>query len=189
MPLIESALKKSGKTYQDIKAVAATIGPGSFTSIRVGVAAAKGIALALSIPFIGITSLEALAWGAHLKGHKLPVLAAINAHRGELYGQRFRTSRLVMEPLNEASAAAPAAFHNQLGSADYCIAGNARELLEPVLTDMAKHITFLDEVVYPDALFVASLAEQYMEHGTIPAAQLPVYIRAPDAKIPGNPLL
>ncbi|TIR96638.1 MAG: tRNA (adenosine(37)-N6)-threonylcarbamoyltransferase complex dimerization subunit type 1 TsaB, partial [Mesorhizobium sp.] len=61
MAVIEAALKASGIGYQGLDAVAVSIGPGSFTGLRVGVSTARGLALALKIPAIGVTTLEALA--------------------------------------------------------------------------------------------------------------------------------
>src|SRR5438105_2329637 len=58
MPMIEKALLKSHTEYGDLSAVAATIGPGSFTGIRVGLAAARGIAFAAGIKGLGFTTLE-----------------------------------------------------------------------------------------------------------------------------------
>ncbi len=61
MPLVERVVKASGKTYQDIDAIASTVGPGSFTGIRIGLSAVKGMALALNIPCISCSSTKALA--------------------------------------------------------------------------------------------------------------------------------
>lgn len=85
MAVIDAALVEAGKSYADISKVAVSIGPGSFTGIRVGVSAARGLALALGVEAVGVTTLAAIAETArHGNGHAR-VIAAIDAKRGELY--------------------------------------------------------------------------------------------------------
>ena len=87
MGLVDEILATAGASYADIGKIAVVVGPGSFTGLRVGVAAAKGLALALGIPAVGISSLESLAephWQAGL-----PVLAITDAKRGEVYAALF----------------------------------------------------------------------------------------------------
>lgn len=85
--MIEAAMAESGLALAELQRIAVTIGPGSFTGIRVGVALARGLGLALGIPVIGVTTLEVVA-EPHLAAAK-PVLAAIDARRDELYAQLF----------------------------------------------------------------------------------------------------
>ena len=85
MPMIEQVLKQSGIDYADLSHVAATIGPGSFTGIRVGLSAARSIAFAASLKTLGFTTLEVMAFATR----KTPVLAMLNAGKGEFYYQLF----------------------------------------------------------------------------------------------------
>lgn len=82
MPIVEEALKEAGAGWPDLARIAVSVGPGSFTGLRVGVAAARGLALALGIPAVGVATLEALAEPFR---HAGPVLAAMDAKRGEVY--------------------------------------------------------------------------------------------------------
>ncbi|MDX2073746.1 MAG: tRNA (adenosine(37)-N6)-threonylcarbamoyltransferase complex dimerization subunit type 1 TsaB [Alphaproteobacteria bacterium] len=82
MPLVEAALAQAGLSYGDITRVAATVGPGSFTGIRIGLAAARGIAFAAGIPCVGYTTLEVM----HAAGGELCIL---NAGKGEVFYQVF----------------------------------------------------------------------------------------------------
>ncbi len=84
VPLIEQALAEAGLGYRDLTQVAATVGPGSFTGIRIGLATARGIAFAAGIPCIGYTTLEVM----HQAGGELCIL---NAGKGEIYYQYFGT--------------------------------------------------------------------------------------------------
>ena len=90
MATIADALAVSGLAYRDIGALAVSIGPGSFTGVRVGVATMRGLALALKIQATGISTLEALAAETRLLQPGRPVLVAIEAGRGDLYVRRLR---------------------------------------------------------------------------------------------------
>lgn len=84
MPMLAEVLDEADLSYRDLDAIGVGIGPGNFTGIRISVAAARGLALGLNIPAVGVQLLEALALG-----HDGPVLALINAGRDRLYTQRF----------------------------------------------------------------------------------------------------
>lgn len=86
MGTIEAALAAAGITYADLGAIAVSIGPGSFTGVRVGVSTARGLALALKVPAVGVSTLEALA--AEARSQK-PVIVRIDAGRGQAYVARF----------------------------------------------------------------------------------------------------
>ncbi|MBL0372664.1 tRNA (adenosine(37)-N6)-threonylcarbamoyltransferase complex dimerization subunit type 1 TsaB [Rhizobium sp. KVB221] len=98
--MIEATMAESGLAFADLERIAVTIGPGSFTGIRVGVALARGLGLALQIPVVGVTTLEVVAEG-RLAARDKPVFAAIDARRDELYGQLFDTDGTA---ITEASA-------------------------------------------------------------------------------------
>lgn len=83
-PALEDALAKGGADWGDLDAIGVGIGPGNFTGIRISVAAARGLALSLEIPAIGVSILEAAAYG-----QDSPVLATRDAPRGQAYVQGF----------------------------------------------------------------------------------------------------
>ncbi|PZM12157.1 tRNA (adenosine(37)-N6)-threonylcarbamoyltransferase complex dimerization subunit type 1 TsaB [Rhizobium tubonense] len=89
MAIIDRALVKAGVALQSVDRIAVSIGPGSFTGIRVGVAAARGFALSLGIPAVGVTTLQVLAAAHHQANPGRPLLVAMDAKRGEVYLQRF----------------------------------------------------------------------------------------------------
>lgn len=84
MPLISELLAEAGVVLADVSAIAVGTGPGNFTGVRIAVAAARGLALGLGVPAIGVTRLEALAHGL-----LRPVTVIEDARRGEVYVQRF----------------------------------------------------------------------------------------------------
>ncbi len=87
MPLIAELLAEAGAALADITAIGVGTGPGNFTGVRISVAAARGLALGLGVPAIGVTRLEALAYGL-----PRPVTVIEDARRGEVYVQRFDAS-------------------------------------------------------------------------------------------------
>lgn len=107
MAVIDEALAKAGSTYADLGAIVVAVGPGSFTGVRVGVAAARGLALALGVPAVGVTTLEALARQAREESPGRPVLARIEAGRGQAYVAAFSAAgELTFGPAALALAAA-----------------------------------------------------------------------------------
>ncbi|WP_103258421.1 tRNA (adenosine(37)-N6)-threonylcarbamoyltransferase complex dimerization subunit type 1 TsaB [Tabrizicola aquatica] len=84
VPLLEEVLAEGGLAWSDLKALAVGTGPGNFTGVRIAVAAARGLALGLGIPAVGVTRLEALAHGL-----PRPVMVIEDARRGQVYVQLF----------------------------------------------------------------------------------------------------
>lgn len=84
LPLLEELLAEADLDWGDLNALAVGTGPGNFTGVRIAVAAARGLAMALGIPAIGVTRLEALAYGS-----PRPVSVVEDARRGEVYVQTF----------------------------------------------------------------------------------------------------
>ncbi|MGM9819498.1 MAG: tRNA (adenosine(37)-N6)-threonylcarbamoyltransferase complex dimerization subunit type 1 TsaB [Candidatus Onthomorpha sp.] len=87
--LIDCLLKDNGVSYGDIVAVALSIGPGSYTGLRIGSSTAKGLAYALSVPVITIDTPDILAFAAHEKHNDCFVIAMIDARRMEVYAKIF----------------------------------------------------------------------------------------------------
>jgi tRNA threonylcarbamoyladenosine biosynthesis protein TsaB len=157
VPMIEAVLKKAERSYRDLTAVACTIGPGGFTGIRVGLATARAIALGTDKPLIGLSTLETIAYGA---GAQADILAVIDARRGQHYAQRFRLNGSLI-PQSDAllvdAKALPALGHG------------ARIIEAP-----------------PHARNAARLAAEKWAAGERHFPTTPLYIRAPDAKLPST---
>jgi tRNA threonylcarbamoyladenosine biosynthesis protein TsaB len=171
---IDAAL--AGADRKSLDAIACDVGPGSFTGIRVGLAAAKGIALALGIPLVPITSLEALSAAARLSGAEGPIVAVLDARRGEIFVQRFDGSER-----GEAHHVPRSAIRDLLRAqpdALFCglpLGAGERRLAENV-----------EGAESPSAAVIARLARDR----TVSAPPLelvePVYLRPPDAKLPAH---
>lgn len=164
MPMVEKALRQSRLAYQDLTAVACTIGPGSFTGIRVGLSAARAIALAAGIKGMGFSTLEVIAFAARQSAQ--PVLAALGAGKGELYYQGFDAPPK-WKPRFSARTGTPEAARSAM-EGDFITVGNA---VFPGILSMP--------VTFPraDALCELAAAGAAEAHGLAP-----LYIRPPDAK-------
>ena len=97
MPMVEDMLKNAGLTMQDCGAIAVANGPGSFTGIRIGVAAAKGLAFAAGLPAVGVSTLEAMARNAAAPDGL--ILCAMDARHQQIYNAVFRVQNGVLTRL------------------------------------------------------------------------------------------
>lgn len=169
-PMVQAVMADAGLAFDRLERIGATVGPGSFTGLRVGVAFAKGLASALSCPAIGIGTLEALAAGASGL-----VAAAIDARRDQLYLQIFEDGAPLMAPdvLSLGTAAARLA-ELSLGRPLTLIGSGA-----PLLADAAPGAAILTPEGC-DARVVARLAAARQA-----TPIRPLYLRAPDARLPG----
>jgi tRNA threonylcarbamoyladenosine biosynthesis protein TsaB len=168
-PMAEAVMAEAGLPFSALQRIGATVGPGSFTGLRVGVAFAKGLAAALGVAAVGVGTLEALA--AQADGL---VFAAIDARRDQLYLQAFEDGRPLMAPdaLHRDTAAARLA---EIGAGRaLTLIGSGAALLAPMVP--AARIVAAEGA---DARDVARLAARRS-----PAPLKPLYLRAPDAKLP-----
>jgi tRNA threonylcarbamoyladenosine biosynthesis protein TsaB len=168
-PMAQQVMAEAGICFDRLERIGVTVGPGSFTGLRVGVAFAKGLALALDLPAVGIGSLEALA--AEAPGLVFP---AIDARRGQLYLQGFEDGRALMAPDAVTVDTAAARIAELSMGRDFTLVGSGAALLAD-LAPGAKIIA----AEGCDARHVARLAA-----AREPRPLKPLYLRAPDAKLP-----
>jgi tRNA threonylcarbamoyladenosine biosynthesis protein TsaB len=101
-------LEAAGVRWSEIDRIAVGVGPGTFTGLRVGVATARGLAQALGAELVGVSSLTALAAGAVAAGVEEPLLAVIDARRGEVFAAAYEPDAPLPRELCEPRALAPA---------------------------------------------------------------------------------
>jgi tRNA threonylcarbamoyladenosine biosynthesis protein TsaB len=183
MPLIARVMKSSGVAFTALDRIAATTGPGSFTGLRVGLSAARGIALAAGKPAVGVTTLTAFAAPIISENEKPdPVVAAIDARHDQVYFQAVGGDgnpliRPQVAPIaNALDAARFGALH---------LVGNAARILADRWPAGAAPPLTVDQRSAPDIAWVAWLGAA-VSLGSAPAR--PYYLRAPDAKPPKDPL-
>jgi len=176
MPMAEAALKEARVTFKDLERIAVTAGPGSFTGVRVGIAAARGLALALGIPAVGIGSLDALAASIVKSREAGTVVATLDAKRGEVYA--LAVDLATKATIVAATALAPDKLATMLAPvpAPLILIGNGAPLVAAVLGGRAVEIAGTPDT--PDIADVARLGFT-ADAGSPPA---PLYARSPDAK-------
>ncbi len=174
-PLIDETVKEAGLTPAALDQIAVTYGPGTFTGVRIGVAAARGLALSSDLPVIGIASLHAIALCAiAADAPTVPVAALIDARRDEIYLAVYGPSG---DPTGEPQAAAVSDAHKALPQGELLIAGSGCKLLQDTLPDTTvSHAPDL-----PEARVWVPYAAKMKAAASPP---LPLYLRAPDAKPP-----
>lgn len=185
MPMIEAVLEEAGLTPAGLAALAVTIGPGTFTGLRVGLAAARGFALARALPLVGVTTLEAIAEPVEAEEGEV-IAAAFDARRGEVYLQVFDAARA---PLGEPMIVALEKAGDHVPGSRVVAVGTGAGLLAEVLSARNIACRLSPAAPQPDALVVARIASARLKaHGPdrfrVPPA--PLYLRAPDAKLPGG---
>jgi tRNA threonylcarbamoyladenosine biosynthesis protein TsaB len=182
MPLIARVVKQAGITFAALDRIAVTTGPGSFTGLRVGLSAARGIALAAGKPVVGLTTLTAYAAAVVSESGQHPIISAIDARHDHVYFQvvsgdagsliRPRVA-LVEEALKASRFGAP------------LLVGNAANILAQRWPASAPPPVQIDPQPAPDIAWVAWLGAA-VEPNNAPAR--PYYLRAPDAKPQTDPL-
>ncbi|WP_137929400.1 tRNA (adenosine(37)-N6)-threonylcarbamoyltransferase complex dimerization subunit type 1 TsaB [Mesorhizobium comanense] len=172
MAVIAEALKAGATGYAGLGAIAVSVGPGSFTGLRVGVSTARGLALALKIPAIGVTTLEALAAEAATQFPGRSVLAALDAGREEIHAALYdKMSVLTYGPAvtTLAEAVAMATDHSSVlaGTAATLIAGPAGRAF-----DIGPRAATADILTYARLAAAKGVSDK----------PKPLYLRGADAK-------
>ena len=176
LPLLQRVMQQAGFGFADIDRIAVTTGPGSFTGLRVGIAAARGIALAAKKPAVGLSTLSAYAAPHIASDERFPVVAAIDARHNHVYLQVFAAggSLIVaprLAPLREAVKAA--------AEASSFITGSAARLVATGLSADDPVPVGVDASAAPDIAWVARMG------AVVPEDQAPLkpqYLRVPDAQ-------
>lgn len=170
--MVQDCLNEAGLKAQELDLIAVTVGPGSFTGIRAGVALAQGIALAAGVPAIGVTVGEALADSLpQLRGRSLWV--AIPSRRG----------RIFLEVNGEVHSLAIADLPTPRGPV--AVAGGAAAIIASSLAARGVNVMLTDARL-PTGRHIASVAERRFQGALPPLPVEPLYVDPPEAKLPGG---
>jgi tRNA threonylcarbamoyladenosine biosynthesis protein TsaB len=163
MPMIETVMARAQADLNDLTAIGVGIGPGNFTGVRISVSAARGLALALGIPAVGVSLLEALR-----EGHDGPALCSVDARRDQLYLQRFAPGAdrgPVLTAFDDIDAGWALPGLTCLGNRASDLAAKLRATARPAPEN-------------PVAAIARIAARRFGQHPPRPA---PLYLRAADA--------
>jgi tRNA threonylcarbamoyladenosine biosynthesis protein TsaB len=179
MPMIAEVMQDAGIAFSDLDRIATTVGPGSFTGVRIGVAAARGFCLATGRPVVGVGTLAALAHGARSElGRALDecrLAVAVDARRSMVYVQLFDAAGgALSEPVIENVQAAA----ERIGVAPTIVVGSGAQAVTDAIRAAGGTAEARLPGLQPHAESVARLAA-----GMAPSDPLrPLYLRSPDVK-------
>ena len=176
MPMLAEVMDEAKLDFAALDLIAATLGPGSFTGVRVAIAAARGLALATNAKLWGTDSLTVMAQGVVADHAAGPFAISVDAHRGMLYLGLFDGDGVRLEgPLLVSPEDAATKISRKLHAAF----GSGAAILAEAATDIGIEIEASRPDLQPDAANLAVLALQ--SNATLPTLR-PLYLRPPDAK-------
>lgn len=184
-PMLGECLSDAGVAVETLDAVAVTIGPGAFTGIRIGLAAARGLALAAGIPVLGINCLEVAA--APFKGHS-PVLVALETKRADFYLQAFDAEgNALTKPAALPLADLPGYLPQTDAGSSWLVAGDGAERLVGEASETLPELRHTQERPENNAVAAGILALARFSSADLPSAEdpgpRPLYLRPPDVNL------
>jgi tRNA threonylcarbamoyladenosine biosynthesis protein TsaB len=175
MPLLDRVVSQAGG-FGSLERVAVTVGPGSFTGLRIGIAAARAIGLACRVPVVGVSTLAALAAPLILAGEPGLVVPAIDAKHGSLYFAVFGPDGRALVPPRVAPVREAVRL---LGTGPIRMAGSGAPMLAIEAAAARLSAEVVGETGAPDIAYVARLGMLADPRGAPPR---PLYLKPPDAK-------
>lgn len=178
LPMAEDLLAEAGITRKQLDAIAVGQGPGAFTGVRLAISVAQGLALALDIPVVPVSSLAALAMQAPKNGAS--ILAAIDARREEIYAGVFRSGADgLVEPLDRERVLAASELKLPEAGAWNVLGTGWKVYSDAIRECLPSAPRWADGERYPQACDVARLAAPLFKtgKGVPPEQALPVYLR------------
>ena len=171
-PMVDAVMREAALPFASLDRLAVTTGPGTFTGQRVGLSFMRGLRVALKKPLTGVTSLAAMAEQARCEMKANCAAAVHDARRGEVYLEA------VGAPVPVQIVAFEEALSLLKNVSGLIVAGTAA----PRVAEALQYVR-LSPVIAPDAVWVARLAQRLAADETVPR---PLYLRAPDAKLPAQ---
>lgn len=178
LPMVESMLKNAGITLADVDSIAVTAGPGSFTGLRIGIAAVKGMAMGSKKPCIAVSTLEAVAY--NFTGFDRVVCACMDARCGQVYNALFRTEGGVVSRLCGDRAVRAEELSRELAGMDgkIVLAGDGAELMDGFTEHKYELAPYPLRYQRGSGVCLAAAVGETVEA----AALMPVYLRLPQAE-------
>ena len=193
MPMVDEMFKKSNLCLNDIDLLACCLGPGSFTGIRIGVASCKAFADAKSIPVVGVTSLESLAYNVENNGY---IVSMIDAKNNNVYATLAINNDSKYELKKEFSADSIEnilndylAFFNDNNITHVCFVGNGSEIYKDLISEKFANfnVTFSDNNTQSGITLSKCAYKKYLEGAYGDANSIsPIYLRKSQAERAAN---
>ncbi len=186
MPHIKELMEKTKTTKEKIEAVAVSIGPGSFTGLRIGLATGKGLAFAWNVPMIAVPTMEGLAWNCrNIAGC---ICAVIDAQKGNVYETWYRWKNSRLETIKDTAVTAMSEVIEAAGNADEAVTflGDGTSLFAEEIESVGGLVeTAAPTMVIPRAGSVGLAAWQRFKEGKIEDCRtlVPYYIRRSEAEV------
>jgi tRNA threonylcarbamoyladenosine biosynthesis protein TsaB len=186
LPMVDLALREAALHPSVLDLIAVTVGPGSFTGIRVGIAAARGIALGLDVPLLGVTGFEAAVAGREPDPVARFLLVALESRRADLYVQFF-------DPARRALGAPMAVMPEALAEiVTLSTAGQPLAVIGDAAVRAGRALAGRDDAIIvadgaPAAVGTFRAALRRWRQGERGGPTRPLYLRPPDVTVPGEP--
>lgn len=185
MPMTEQLLKNTKMTIDEVDAIAVNAGPGSFTGVRIGVAAAKGLAFPKNLPCVSVSTLESMAY--NLLGTDCVVCAVMDARCSQVYNAMFRIKGETVERLTDDRALSLSDLLLEFKQTDerILIVGDGAEITYDFLKNEASNAVLAPKNRRTQTASSVALAafQKLFEGKTQTAAELmPIYLRLPQAQ-------
>jgi tRNA threonylcarbamoyladenosine biosynthesis protein TsaB len=176
LPMIDAVLAEARLDVSALDLIAVTVGPGSFTGVRTGLATARGLALASGRPLIGVTCFEVAAHAVSRDAAGLPLLVALESKRAELFLQRFDRDGPGEPALVPASA-----WSSFAPTGPFVVAGDGAQRFAAGLE--RKDLRIAEPPAHANAITAAHLGAERWKNGTRLPPPAPLYLRAPDVTV------
>ena len=186
MPMVRDVMAESGLEFHDLDFIATTTGPGGFTGLRIGLAAARALAMAAKLPIVGYSTLETVARSPRRDANRRPVLVVLDAKRTDFYFQLFKPDGAAMGPPATAAPDVIAAAVTPQNPVIIC--GDGADAVFETINAYGVQLERSKGPDVPDAAILAQIA--HSDVGSDMKFQFksrppePVYLRAPDAALP-----
>ena len=186
MPHIEQVLKMAGKTKADLTGIAVSIGPGSFTGLRIGLAVAKTMAYVLKLPLVGVSTLAAMA--AHLPVPGVTIVGMLDAQKGNAYVESYQWQNGELKTLKEVSVCKLTDAIAELATVTgpVVIMGDAVQKKVIGKIELPANVTVASpHILMPRAACVAMVGQKMLQANKVANVMNlePVYIRRSEAEV------
>jgi tRNA threonylcarbamoyladenosine biosynthesis protein TsaB len=183
-PMIQGVLAEAGISVGELEGLAVTVGPGAFTGVRIGLAMARGLAIASGVKLCGLGTMEVVAGGldeAEREGKS--VLVALKTKRADIYVQGFGPD---LDPISTPAACLPEALADLVPPGPLLVAGDEGPLVTELLGEDGVECGLSSGPALPDAAVIARLAARRIAGDGPLLAPEPIYLRPLDVTPPSS---